>query len=253
MKPIATFPGKPGQVLYYDNLEGGEMLLFAMNIEIGNLPGLIASLQKLQDALEPKSWVKPATPAKVMSFPQAAPPVPHPDLQPGETLLQDGPTEHVPDPNDLSSYVIPKPKKGKGVINLKGVARKPWKRGGKTYGDTVDENMNADILPGQWVRIYGISDLRSRYERDANGKGKSIQYREVYDRTFKLGDTCIYGSYNLIYTGSIVSIGAKTVTIDPGKGSGKKTQLDLHSFIWRNWDYNAERIANENYDTLMHI
>ena len=63
---------------------------------------------------------------------------------------------------------------------------------------------------------------------------------------FKVGDVCIYGSYNLVYTGEILAIGAKTVTINAGgTGQGNK-RLDLYKFAWRNYDYNAERIAKRN-------
>lgn len=63
---------------------------------------------------------------------------------------------------------------------------------------------------------------------------------------FKVGDVCIYGSYNLVYTGEILAIGAKTVTINAGgTGQGNK-RLDLYKFTWRNYNYDAERIAKRN-------
>ncbi len=71
-----------------------------------------------------------------------------------------------------------------------------------------------------------------------------------YNRTFKIGDTAEYDSYNLSYTGTIVSIGKKTVTVDPGRG-GRKRRLTFHTFNWRNWNFDVDETARKNSEMMM--
>ena len=71
-----------------------------------------------------------------------------------------------------------------------------------------------------------------------------------YTRTFRVGDTVEYDSFNLSYTGVIVSVGKKTVTVDPGRG-GRKRRLAFHTFNWRNWDFDAEETARRNSEMMM--
>lgn len=94
-------------------------------------------------------------------------------------------------------------------------------------------DVKADIVPGKSIRIYGT-------------------HRGVYfDKTFEIGDEAEYGSYNLIYTGKIVKIGPKTVTI---QAYGRENhRLNLNKFSWRNWDFDAEAIAAQNAETSMYI
>jgi len=67
-------------------------------------------------------------------------------------------------------------------------------------------------------------------------------------RTFAVGDTAEYDSYNLSYTSEITGIGAKTVSF--GK-EGKR--LNTHTFSWRNWDFNAGETAAKNAETMMYL
>tara|TARA_R110000822_G_scaffold120633_4_gene254157 strand:- start:2789 stop:3154 length:366 start_codon:yes stop_codon:yes gene_type:complete len=79
---------------------------------------------------------------------------------------------------------------------------------------------NADVLPGQSIRIHGT-------------EGNLATPRSI-DRTYQVGELAVYDSYNLIYTGAIVSITAKTVTIQgSGTGEGRK-RLPLAVFFSRN-------------------
>jgi hypothetical protein len=64
-----------------------------------------------------------------------------------------------------------------------------------------------------------------------------------FDRTFQRGDVAERDSYNLHYTGTIVSIGPKTVTI---KGDDETSRLTFGEFISRNWNFDAEKIAAQN-------
>ncbi len=67
-----------------------------------------------------------------------------------------------------------------------------------------------------------------------------------FDLTFRVGDTAVYGSYNLTYTGRITSIGPKTVTVQHYEGSREVTRLSLVKFISRNWNFDRARIEREN-------
>lgn len=99
----------------------------------------------------------------------------------------------------------------------------------------------ADIVKGQSIRLYGV-----RYA--------GSQYGTSYDTTFKIGDQAEYDSYNLHYTGVITGITDKTVTITEDYGSpAPKHRLKLEQFEWRNFDFDAVRIAAANCDTMMHI
>ncbi|MCU7800451.1 MAG: hypothetical protein KZQ70_09950 [gamma proteobacterium symbiont of Lucinoma myriamae] len=118
--------------------------------------------------------------------------------------------------------------RSKKVLTVSNIQPKPYKRNGVTHTCTDDSNLfQADIIIGQSIRIYGKT------------------YQEEFDLTFKLGDQCVHGSYNLIYTGEIVSIGKKTVTIEDGN---TKTRLNLYDFCRRNHHYDAARIERHNHE-----
>jgi hypothetical protein len=110
-------------------------------------------------------------------------------------------------------------------------ARKRW---GQNYPAQATEH-NAEVTVGESIRIWGEMSKRP------------------YEQTFKVGDVAVYGSYNLIYTGTIVSIGAKTVAVRHYEGDTTVTQMDINTFCNRNWDYDAARIADRNADTMMYI
>lgn len=69
-----------------------------------------------------------------------------------------------------------------------------------------------------------------------------------YERKFKIGDIAIYDSYNLVYTGEIVAIGAKTVTI---RDMRRNHQLDLAEFSMRNWQFNEVETERRNAEEMM--
>lgn len=71
------------------------------------------------------------------------------------------------------------------------------------------------------------------------------------DRTYRIGDKAIYGGFNLTYIGRIVSIGAKTVTIQERDcGSCRKHRLTHERFCRWNRDSvgEAQRRNSEWYD-----
>jgi len=116
-------------------------------------------------------------------------------------------------------------------------------RQGKVYSDEETTNTyHAELVPKKWIRIWGT------FRNHVDGP-------QEFDRKFEIGDWAEYDSYNLIYDGKIVGIGKKSVVIlsYPDSNSGRRHQLDLHTFCWRNWDYDRERIAAKNAETSMYI
>lgn len=72
----------------------------------------------------------------------------------------------------------------------------------------------ATILPGDSIVIWGFDTGR-------------VRGGQAYDRTFCIGETALYGGMNLDYTGTIVSITAKTVTIQDGQTVKRLTIADF--------------------------
>lgn len=68
---------------------------------------------------------------------------------------------------------------------------------------------------------------------------------------FMIGDEAEFDSYNLRYTGKIISITEKTVTIE--EWDKVRHRLRLGDFCFRNWDFDAAKVAAENHETLMVI
>ena len=92
---------------------------------------------------------------------------------------------------------------------------------------------SAEIIPGKSIRLYGVFKNLCAGPRP-------------YDITFQVGDRAEYASYNLPYVGTIVSIGAKTVTIEHGLHQKERSRLDLEHFASRNWNFDEAKIDAEN-------
>lgn len=153
--------------------------------------------------------------------------------------------EPAPSPTfiELPYPDMPAAQSGTNIVTIAGVKAKDWTRFGVKYTGKVDEYAHADISKGKWIRIYGLLPQERDYNRLTRA---TTAFRQVYDLTFKIGDTCVYDSFNIIYTGSIVSISEKTIAIDRGAGYSKKVMLDIATFIRRNQDYDARRIESNN-------
>lgn len=86
---------------------------------------------------------------------------------------------------------------------------------------------------------------------------KSITiYRDRMQKTtFRVGDTAIYDSYNLYYTGQITKITKKAITIASHKGTFNEEirRLSLYEFCWRNDDFDLAKVQAENADTMQCI
>ena len=123
------------------------------------------------------------------------------------------------------------------LITIETIQDRSFRRGEQVIAGQVLDGCHAEITPGQSIRIYG-------------SHANHVDGPQAFDRTFKLGDSCEYDSYNLKYTGEIVSIGAKTITVED---HGSKRRLTIYQFAWRNWDFDAAAIAAHNSNELLYI
>lgn len=117
------------------------------------------------------------------------------------------------------------------------VQPKPWKRGGELHQATITDDLNAEIVKGKTIRLFGT--YRSCFSRGDE---------KTFDRTFKIGDLAEYDSYNFSYHGTIVAIGEKTVSIRAYDNDKHVKRLDLYTFTWRNWDLDLEKAAKRRSD-----
>ena len=102
------------------------------------------------------------------------------------------------------------------------------------------------------IELVGIERAGSRYSRGEDGRYVPTTEDKAFSRRFVLGDSAVYGSFNLTYTGRVESISPKRVVINPGYGDRTKS-LDLERFFWRNWDYNEAETAARNAEISMSI
>lgn len=95
----------------------------------------------------------------------------------------------------------------------------------------------AQVTPGEMIRLFGTTTYH-------------VTDIAHHDRTFKVGDIAVYGGYNLVYTGLIVAITPKTVTIE---SHGTKHRLSLEKFEWQNYNFDEEETQKQNAATMQHI
>jgi peroxiredoxin len=77
-------------------------------------------------------------------------------------------------------------------------------------------------------------------------------------KSFVVGDVVVYDSYNLIYTGTIIAIGPKTVTIDEDGCYEQQTEvvkrrMSLEDFARRNWNLDLDDVSSKNFETSQYI
>ena len=79
-------------------------------------------------------------------------------------------------------------------------------------------------------------------------KNTSIQInKDKKEVKFSVGDLCQVGSYNLIYTGEIISITEKTVKVSD---CGHTKNLSIYKFVNMNWDYDFDYITKHNIEEM---
>jgi hypothetical protein len=111
------------------------------------------------------------------------------------------------------------------------LAKTSKKAPGKAVLVEVEAGQWVEVTPRKSIRLHGVDRNR------VNGP-------VAYDRTFAIGDTVEYDSYNTSFLGRIVSIGAKTVTIEARIGGRRR--LTLEQFNWRNRHFDLETVAARN-------
>lgn len=94
--------------------------------------------------------------------------------------------------------------------------------GSKRCPAKVKENRYAVVKPGHSIRLIGL-------------EGNHVHGPIPYDRTYQIGDSAEYDSFNLSYIGTITNIGPKTITITDMQ-CRTTHRLTIHQFDWRNWD-----------------
>lgn len=90
--------------------------------------------------------------------------------------------------------------------------------------------LNALVIPGDSITLYGVNF-------------NHISGPQKIDVSFSVGDVAEYGGFNLTYTGTIVSIGEKTVTVRDGSTTRR---LAIEQFAGMNKDFNLEKIQSRN-------
>lgn len=133
----------------------------------------------------------------------------------------------------IRTLTTPKTRKAKAatVVEVRDIKDRDWTRDGVKHEGRRVEGQHADIVARKSIRLFGV---------ETNHVNGPINY----DRTFKVGDTVVTGSYNLTYTGPILAIGAKTVTV---KGvCGRTERMSIYSFNSYNNTMNLEDISRRN-------
>lgn len=92
---------------------------------------------------------------------------------------------------------------------------------------------HADVMPKHSIRLFGFEH-------------NSVK-PHAYDITFKIGDVAVYGGYNLTYTGTIVSIGEKTVKIHH---HDRSTVLKIDEFSSWNNNFDLAKIKKQNSEWM---
>ena len=121
------------------------------------------------------------------------------------------------------------------ATTYRNIKDRDYTRFGQKHEGRIEQDQNVEVTPGKVIRLFG--------EKNTMIDGQWL--KRPYDKTFKVGDTAEYDSFNLCYFGEIVSIGAKTVTIEK---YGRKHRLNLYLFNCRNvGDMDAKIKQNQNW------
>lgn len=127
------------------------------------------------------------------------------------------------------------------MIELRDLRSRDTVFAGRRVEGTAAVGHHADVVPGKSIRLHGTLDTRT--------------WPVQYDRTFRVGDVAEYDSFNMHYTGKILSIGEKAVTIGEARSNGgrafvRKHRLSIYTFSWRNRDLDLAAIAARNADVM---
>lgn len=127
------------------------------------------------------------------------------------------------------------------VLDIKS---RDWTKFGRRHEGEVMKGHHAVIVPGESIALYG-TETKVRHARLADGTFDYHHEQVPYERRFRIGDDAEYNSYNLVFFGPIVAIGAQTITIRD-KHSTRNHKLDLATFSRRNRDFSVEAATKRN-------
>lgn len=139
------------------------------------------------------------------------------------------------------------------------IHEKDHKHLGRNIPGKVAKGQHAIVEPGRRITLLGDmpesyieachvhEDCRANYAVATACARHALGAKASYRKVFELGDDAVYGSFNLVYTGRIVAIGEKTVSIED---MGRTHRLDLATFNRRNWNYDADRIRKRNSEWM---
>jgi hypothetical protein len=128
--------------------------------------------------------------------------------------------------------------KANGQITYRNLKNRDSKRFGRVYEGAIAKGQHAMVEPNKRIVLWGV---------DRN----TVKGIRPYRLEFNVGDSAVYGSYNLVYTGTITAIGEKTITIT--ERTGTVHRLSIYEFNWRNNDFDADEIFRANSETMMCI
>lgn len=139
------------------------------------------------------------------------------------------------------------------AITITEVRDRDHTRFGKTYPGSLLERTTVKLLPNKWVAIRkeAVTDDSTRMIKDPDtGRYATNPNPTVRDvvRVFRLGDAAEVHSYNLVFTGHVRGITAKTVTCVEYEGSAQPRtyRMSLYDFVQKNWDFDQDAAEKRN-------
>jgi len=126
------------------------------------------------------------------------------------------------------------------AANENGIDRSVTKSNGLITYRNVDKGHHVAIEAGKRVVVWG-SSMRLR-------RNQSGAFLTPYRVEFKLGDTAVYGGFNMTYTGKVVAIGAKTITVEAysGTSNAQRYRLSVARFSSWNRHFDLNEISRRN-------
>ena len=116
----------------------------------------------------------------------------------------------------------------------------------RKYGP-ARHGLTAHVVAGSSVVLVGEekAGYRSVFN-PATGRHQPTTEPQPISRTFRVGDEAEYGSFNLVYTGTVTAITLKTVTIVEDDRAAKVHRLSLYDFAEANYDFDAAKARKRN-------
>jgi hypothetical protein len=127
----------------------------------------------------------------------------------------------------------------------------PWAILRDAFLDFLDLDIGL-VQPGDLGREQG-EGLTSKRRLDAMQPLPSLEpIWEEFDRTFRVGEEIITGSYNLTYLDPITDIKAKAV-VTYDEDCQKNSHHKLARFVRKNWNLNANAVRRRNEEESRYI